>query len=80
MDFRHGPVAATGPHSLLWTFGDVPEDVTAAAAAVGATVHTDRLDPLAQLVLLHRLTLRLAQARGLDPDRPRHLTRSVVLR
>jgi fructoselysine-6-P-deglycase FrlB-like protein len=80
MDFRHGPVAAVGPHSLVWTFGDVPEDVTAAAEVAGARVHRDALDPLAQLVVLHRLALQVADRRGLDPDRPRHLTRSVVLR
>jgi len=80
MDFRHGPVAAVGPHSLVWTFGDVPVDVTDAAEAAGASVYRGDLDPLAQLVRLHRVALRLADQRGLDPDRPRHLTRSVVLR
>ena len=80
MDFRHGPVAAVSPRSLVWTFGDVPLGVTDAAEAAGAVVRREDLDPLAQLVLLHRLALHLADHRGLDPDRPRHLTRSVVLR
>jgi fructoselysine-6-P-deglycase FrlB-like protein len=79
MDFRHGPVAVAGPNSLVWTFGAVPPGVTDSAAAVGATVHRGGLDPLAELVLLHRVALRLAEHRGLDPDQPRHLTRSVVL-
>ena len=35
--------------------------------------------PLGSLVLVHRLAIRLAQKRGLDPDAPRNLTRSVVL-
>jgi fructoselysine-6-P-deglycase FrlB-like protein len=36
-------------------------------------------EPLASLVLCHRLALALAVARGFDPDTPRNLTRSVVL-
>jgi fructoselysine-6-P-deglycase FrlB-like protein len=36
-------------------------------------------DPLADLVVVHRLAAALASARGLDPDNPRHLTRSVIL-
>jgi glutamine---fructose-6-phosphate transaminase (isomerizing) len=80
MDFRHGPVAAAGPQSLVWFFGRAPEDLAATAAGSGATVYRDEdLDPLAQLVLVHRLALELAADRGLDPDRPRLLTRSVVL-
>jgi fructoselysine-6-P-deglycase FrlB-like protein len=37
------------------------------------------LDPLAELVRAQRLAIAIAAARGLDPDAPRHLTRSVVL-
>jgi fructoselysine-6-P-deglycase FrlB-like protein len=37
------------------------------------------LDPLAQLVQAQRAAVALAAVRRLDPDQPRHLTRSVVL-
>lgn len=37
------------------------------------------LDPMADLVLAQRFAVALAAHRGLDPDAPRHLTRSVVL-
>jgi glucosamine 6-phosphate synthetase-like amidotransferase/phosphosugar isomerase protein len=37
------------------------------------------LDPLAELVRAQRLAVAVAAARGLDPDQPRHLTRSVIL-
>ncbi|CAM5647385.1 hypothetical protein SALBM311S_07571 [Streptomyces alboniger] len=37
------------------------------------------LDPLAELVRVQRLAVAVAAARGLDPDRPRHLSRSVIL-
>ncbi len=36
-------------------------------------------DPLADLIRAQRLAVALAESRGLDPDRPRNLTRSVVL-
>ena len=78
-DFRHGPVAVAGPRSLVWMFGDVPAGLDEVARAAGAIVHRDGLDPLAQLVLAQRFALGLAAERGLDPDRPRLLTRSVVL-
>jgi fructoselysine-6-P-deglycase FrlB-like protein len=34
---------------------------------------------MAELVMAQRLAVALAGARGLDPDRPRYLARSVVL-
>ncbi|MEO3742500.1 sugar isomerase [Plantactinospora sp. B5E13] len=37
------------------------------------------LDPMADLILAQRFAVALAAGRGLDPDAPRHLTRSVVL-
>jgi glucosamine--fructose-6-phosphate aminotransferase (isomerizing) len=79
MDFRHGPVAVAGPRSLVWSFGDVAAGLDDVARSAGATAYRDRFDPLAQLVLAQRFALALAAHRGLDPDRPRLLTRSVVL-
>jgi glucosamine--fructose-6-phosphate aminotransferase (isomerizing) len=79
MDFRHGPVAVAGRRSLVWSLGDVPVSLDRVARGAGATAYRDRLDPLAQLVLAQRFALALAAHRGLDPDRPRLLTRSVVL-
>ena len=37
------------------------------------------VDPMADLILAQRFAVALATSRGLDPDAPRHLTRSVVL-
>jgi glutamine---fructose-6-phosphate transaminase (isomerizing) len=78
LDFRHGPVAVAGRSSLVWSFGAVPAELDEVARAAGATAYRDRRDPLAQLVLAQRFALALAAHRGLDPDRPRLLTRSVV--
>jgi glucosamine--fructose-6-phosphate aminotransferase (isomerizing) len=79
MDYRHGPVAVTGPRSLVWSFGPVPADLDESVRDAGARPYRDGLDPLAQLVLAQRFALALAEHRGLDPDRPRLLSRSVVL-
>lgn len=37
------------------------------------------MDPMADLILAQRFAVTLATSRGLDPDAPRHLARSVVL-
>ncbi|GAA3456996.1 SIS domain-containing protein [Dactylosporangium matsuzakiense] len=78
-DYRHGPVAVAGPRSLVWSFGAVPASLDDAALDAGARPYRDGRDPLAQLVLAQRFAVALAAHRGLDPDRPRLLTRSVVL-
>jgi fructoselysine-6-P-deglycase FrlB-like protein len=78
MDFRHGPVAVAGRRSLVFSFGAVPADLDDAARSAGATTYRDGRDPLAQLVLAQRFAIALAAHRGLDPDHPRLLTRSVV--
>jgi fructoselysine-6-P-deglycase FrlB-like protein len=79
MDFRHGPVAVAGPESLVFSFGAVPDGMSATIAGAGARHYYSELDPLAQLVLAQRFAVALAAHRGLDPDEPRLLTRSVIL-
>ncbi|HEY7666729.1 MAG TPA: sugar isomerase [Actinomycetota bacterium] len=79
MEYRHGPISLAGPTSLVWVLGTPDPAVADDAVAVGATVVTAALDPLAELVRIQRAAVALAAARGLDPDRPRNLTRSVVL-
>lgn len=78
-DYRHGPIAVAGPRSLVWSLGDTPPELDDDIRNAAATAYRDKLDPLAQLVLAQRFALALAAHRGLDPDRPRLLTRSVVL-
>lgn len=85
MEHRHGPAAVTGPHRAVWVFGPAPTGLENEVARAGGTYiarsrDTHRaLDPLADLVRAQRLAVLRAEARGLDPDRPRNLTRSVVL-
>jgi fructoselysine-6-P-deglycase FrlB-like protein len=79
MEYRHGPISVAEPHSVVWALGDVGTDLLEQVAHTGATVVAGELDPMAELVRIHRVAGLLAAAKGLDPDRPRHLTRSVVL-
>jgi CRISPR-associated protein Cas5a/b/c len=80
MEFRHGPIAVTGPGSLVWMFGPAPDGLAGEVAAAGGEFWPGREHPLAELVRVHLVAVRAAQDAGLDPDRPRNLTRSVVLR
>ncbi|MFD4673275.1 SIS domain-containing protein [Lentzea sp. NPDC058450] len=78
-EYRHGPIAITDEGSLVWSFGTPPTGLDLdVAAAGGRWVARDR-DPLAELVAVHRLAVEVALLRGLDPDTPRNLTRSVIL-
>jgi fructoselysine-6-P-deglycase FrlB-like protein len=79
MEYRHGPMAVTGEYSVVWLLGPAPAGLTADIAAAGGLAWSDGEDPMASLVRVHMLALALARARGLDPDRPRNLTRSVIL-
>jgi fructoselysine-6-P-deglycase FrlB-like protein len=79
MEYRHGPVSVTSEDSVVWVFGPPPDGLAAEIAAAGGTVWLGEEDPLAELVRVQKLAIGLSRARGLDPDRPRNLTRSVIL-
>ncbi|WP_159765800.1 SIS domain-containing protein [Streptomyces sp. HM190] len=79
MEYRHGPISVTTRGTVTWMFGRAPDGLAEQVRGTGATWVAGRLDPLAELVRVQRLAVAVAAARGLDPDRPRHLTRSVIL-
>ena len=79
MEYRHGPISLADDRTFVWILGSPDPTVGEDAEATGATVRQASLDPMAELVMAQRLAVALAEARGSDPDRPRHLTRSVVL-
>lgn len=79
MDYRHGPIAIAEPGRLVWSLGAAPSGLPAEVGRTGATFIEHPLDPLAGLVVAQRFAVALALHRGLDPDRPRSLTRSVIL-
>ncbi|MFD4633916.1 SIS domain-containing protein [Streptomyces sp. NPDC058284] len=78
-EYRHGPIAVAGPGRAVWSFSPLPAELADRVEATGAYLRRPRLDPLAELVLAQRVAVRLAEDAGRDPDRPQHLTRSVVL-
>jgi fructoselysine-6-P-deglycase FrlB-like protein len=79
MEYRHGPISAATDRTLVWAVGPVDGDVLSDAGAAGATVVDSGRDPMVELVLIQRAAVALAVRRGLDPDEPRNLSRSVVL-
>lgn len=80
MEYRHGPISIAAPGRATWVLGAAPAGLADEVTATGAMfVEHPETDPLAELVLAHRVALARARARGLDPDHPRSLTRSVIL-
>ena len=79
MEYRHGPIAVTGPGSVVWLLGPAPDGLADEVAATGGLAWQSQADPLAELVRVQRLAAAVGRARGFDPDRPRNLTRSVIL-
>lgn len=79
-EFRHGPISASGPSTVVWSFEPVGHPLAEQIRATGASViEPVSGDPLAELVRVHILVSHLATARSLDPDAPRFLARSVIL-
>ncbi len=79
LDYRHGPLAVAGERSLVWMIGASDDGLVDDVRRTGATVVTSRHDPLIELALLQRLASDVARLRGLDPDAPVHLSRSIIL-
>lgn len=79
MEYRHGPISIAAPGRVTWAFGPAPRGLRGEVEATGAAFVDSDLDPMAELIKVQRLAVARAHARGLDPDRPAHLTRSVIL-
>jgi fructoselysine-6-P-deglycase FrlB-like protein len=79
MEYRHGPISVSDENTVVWALGDVPPDLLADARRTGATVIASDADPLVALIGAQRLAAELAEWKGIDPDQPRALSRSVIL-
>jgi len=79
MDYRHGPISIAQAGRVSWCFGTPPINLQRDVEATGAYFETRDIDPMAHLVLAHRVAAELAHRKGVNPDTPRHLSRSVVL-
>ncbi len=79
LDYRHGPLAVAHSGSIVWMLGRSDSDLVQQIKATGAKVIATERDGLVELVQAQRLAIELAGIRGLNPDQPRHLTRSIIL-
>jgi CRISPR-associated protein Cas5a/b/c len=79
MEYRHGPISVAQSGTVVWALSSLPAGLAREISDTGAALVESSLDPMAELVRIQRLAVALAQARGLDPDQPRNLSRSVVL-
>ncbi len=79
MEYRHGPISAINERSLVWVLDAQETSIDAQIEATGARVIRGNGDPLAELVRIHRFAQGLVDLRGINPDEPPHLTRSIVL-
>ncbi len=79
MEYRHGPISVASERSLVWILDDAEPNIDDEIAATGARVVRSGNDPLAGLVRVHCAVQQLATRRGIDPDHPRFLARSIML-
>ncbi len=79
MEYRHGPISTAGPGTVVWSLVELPPGLAGEITQTGARLVGPIGCPLVELVRAQRLAVAMAKARGLDPDRPRNLNRSVVL-
>jgi CRISPR-associated protein Cas5a/b/c len=79
MEYRHGPIALAEPGVVVWLFGTPPAGLVDDVLQTGAQVVNDDLDPLVDLVRVQSSAVAIAADKGLDADRPRNLTRAVLL-
>jgi fructoselysine-6-P-deglycase FrlB-like protein len=79
MEYRHGPISVSDGNTVVWALGEVPSGLLADAGRTGAIVIASDADPLVALIGAQRLAAALAERKGIDPDQPRALSRSVIL-
>jgi fructoselysine-6-P-deglycase FrlB-like protein len=78
LEYRHGPLSTANEDSVVWLFGVDDNVLVNDISRTGAMVVATGGDPQAELVLAQRVAVATAEVRGLDPDRPRYLARSVM--
>jgi fructoselysine-6-P-deglycase FrlB-like protein len=79
LEYRHGPISVSDQNTVVWALGEVPPSLLADARRTGAMIIASSADPLAGLIGAQRLAVELAERKGVDPDQPRALSRSVIL-
>jgi fructoselysine-6-P-deglycase FrlB-like protein len=78
-EYRHGPISISAPGRVVWAFGELVDNFAEDVAVTGADFLHAPIDAMADLLRVHRLCVVRARAKGLNPDQPRNLTRSIIL-
>lgn len=79
MEYRHGPISIAATGRVAWLFGEEPRGLREDVNNTGGLFVTNGRNALAELVRAQKVSLERARLKGLNPDQPRNLTRSVVL-
>jgi fructoselysine-6-P-deglycase FrlB-like protein len=79
MDYRHGPMSIAQQGRATWAFGAIDKKLEEEIIATGALFEKSDWDPMVHLVKAQRVAIAIAKKRGLNPDYPRGLNRSVIL-
>lgn len=79
MDYRHGPKAITDETSAVVFLGERPDGLVEEVEALGALALAFDEDPQLTVVRCQLLAVANALAKGMNPDTPRNLTRSIIL-
>lgn len=77
-EYRHGPLAVAGQHTLVWGLTPLSDKLVEAITATGAQMEQPQQPAQAELVRLQRFAVGWAAARGRNADQPAHLSRSVT--
>jgi fructoselysine-6-P-deglycase FrlB-like protein len=80
LDYRHGPLSISQPGRAVWVFGSVDSQLERDIRKTGALYESSHHDPMIHLIKAQRLSIALARRRGLNPDTPRNLSRSIILK
>ncbi len=78
-DYRHGPMSIAQKGRAVWVFGPLDAKLEKEILATGALLEKSSLDPMAHLIRAQRTAIEIARVKGLDPDHPRGLSRSIIL-
>lgn len=79
-EYRHGPISIGAPGRVVWALGPLVPGFARDIAPTGAHLEHREADPMAELVRVQRLCVVRAAEAGLDADRPRNLSRSIILK
>ena len=79
MDYRHGPMSIAQKGRCTWAFGEIEKKLEEEIIATGALFEKSEWDPRVHLSRAQRVAVAIAKKRGLNPDQPRGLNRSVIL-